>query len=67
MLNFGIFCFVIVVVVLTGAEESKYTTRYDNINLDAIINNERLLKQYHECLMDRGRCTKEGQELRSEF
>ncbi|KAL0278742.1 UNVERIFIED_CONTAM: hypothetical protein PYX00_000473 [Menopon gallinae] len=42
----------------------QYTTKYDNVDVDAILKNERLLKNYVDCVLDRGRCTKEGQELR---
>nr|CAH7747822.1 unnamed protein product [Callosobruchus chinensis] len=42
----------------------QYTTKYDNIDLDRILSNERLLKNYMNCLMDRGRCTKDAAELK---
>lgn len=53
-----------IVVAITYGEE-KYTTKYDNIDLDEILNSERLLKNYFECVMDRGRCTPDGLELKS--
>lgn len=62
-----VFVLVLLSVVVVVTAEEKYTTKYDDIDLDAILNNERLLKQYHECLMDRGKCTKEGEELKSKF
>lgn len=43
----------------------KYTTRYDHIDVDAILRSARLLKSYMECVMDRGPCTREGLELKS--
>nr|AVM86437.1 chemosensory protein [Corythucha ciliata] len=48
-----------------AAAPSKYTTRYDNINIDDILKNERLYKQYYECLIGKGKCTAEGKELKT--
>ncbi|XP_018563034.1 ejaculatory bulb-specific protein 3-like isoform X2 [Anoplophora glabripennis] len=48
----------------TVTERTKYTTKYDNIDLDEIIHNERLLKNYVDCLLEKGRCTPDGLELK---
>ncbi|KAJ8925809.1 hypothetical protein NQ315_009659 [Exocentrus adspersus] len=45
-------------------ERTKYTTKYDNIDLGEIISNERLLKNYVDCLLEKGRCTPDGLELK---
>ncbi|KOB73530.1 putative chemosensory protein [Operophtera brumata] len=42
-----------------------YPDRYDNINLDEIIGNGRLLVPYIKCVLDQGRCSPEGRELKS--
>ncbi|CAG9862314.1 unnamed protein product [Phyllotreta striolata] len=42
----------------------KYTTKYDNIDLDEILKSERLLKNYVDCVMERGKCTADGAELK---
>lgn len=66
MKNFCIFVLLCVVASsVTGSD--KYTTKYDNIDLDEILNNDRLLKNYLDCIMDRGRCTPDSQELRSTY
>ncbi|BET00375.1 unnamed protein product [Nesidiocoris tenuis] len=44
--------------------EEKYTTKYDNIDLDEILNNERLYKKYFDCLSNKGKCTPDGAELK---
>ncbi|XP_034941253.1 ejaculatory bulb-specific protein 3-like isoform X2 [Chelonus insularis] len=41
-----------------------YTTKYDNIDIDSVINNERLMKNYIGCLMDENSCTPDGLELK---
>lgn len=47
--------------------EDHYTTRYDNLNLDAILNNDRLLRGYIDCLLGKRRCTKDAEELKSMY
>lgn len=47
------------------AAPAKYTTKYDNMNVDEILNNDRLLNNYFKCLMEQGKCTPEGEELKS--
>lgn len=47
------------------AQPKTYTTKYDNIDLDEIIHNDRLLKNYVDCLLEKGRCTPDGLELKS--
>nr|AYC12347.1 chemosensory protein 2 [Clostera restitura] len=42
-----------------------YTDRYDDVNLDEILGNSRLLTPYLRCIMEEGKCTADGKELRS--
>lgn len=51
-------------VALAVADE-KYTRKYDDVNVDKILQNNRVLTNYIRCLMDEGPCTAEGRELRS--
>jgi hypothetical protein len=53
--------------VSAAANSDKYITRYDNIDINGILQSERLLRNYFNCLMDRGPCTREGLELKSEW
>ncbi|XP_026320939.1 ejaculatory bulb-specific protein 3-like [Hyposmocoma kahamanoa] len=46
------------------AQEEKYTDKYDNIDIQEILDNKRLLHSYIDCLMERGKCTAEGKELK---
>ncbi|XP_050423215.1 uncharacterized protein LOC126834994 [Adelges cooleyi] len=57
-------CCVAATVVDVQAAPSKYTTKFDNVNVDEILNNDRLLNSYFKCLMDQGKCTPEGEELK---
>ena len=47
--------------------ELRYTTKYDNIDLDEILKSERLLKNYFNFLLDRGKCTPDGSELKRKY
>nr|ACZ58026.1 chemosensory protein 8 [Adelphocoris lineolatus] len=42
----------------------KYTDKYDNIDIDEILNNERLYKKYFDCILGNGKCTPDGTELK---
>nr|XP_031831862.1 ejaculatory bulb-specific protein 3-like [Nomia melanderi] len=44
--------------------ENKYTTKYDNVDVDAVLNSERLLNGYVNCLLDRGACTPDAAEIK---
>ncbi|CAH2000712.1 unnamed protein product [Acanthoscelides obtectus] len=54
----------LVCVVGFWCEESKYTTKYDNIDIDRILSNKRILTNYIKCLLDDGPCTPDGREFR---
>lgn len=41
-----------------------YDTRYDNINIDEILSNDRILSSHIKCLLGKGPCTKEGRQLK---
>ncbi|KAG6461398.1 hypothetical protein O3G_MSEX012601 [Manduca sexta] len=44
--------------------KDMYTSRYDSMNVDDVIGNHRLLHAYIKCMLDEGRCTAEGRELK---
>lgn len=47
--------------------QNRYTTKYDNVDVDRILSNQRILTNYLKCLMDEGPCTNEGKELKSTY
>lgn len=64
------FCAILLLVSTFSAvlaDEPKYTTKYDNIDLDEIIKSDRLLKNYVNCLLEKGKCTPDGAELKSKY
>ncbi|XP_068987146.1 ejaculatory bulb-specific protein 3-like [Bombus flavifrons] len=46
------------------ASRDKYPAKFDNIDVDEILNSDRLLINYHKCLIGEGRCTSEGNEIK---
>lgn len=45
------------VILLTRSEEIKYyTDKYDHVNYDEILSNDRLRNQYYNCAMGTSRC-----------
>nr|QGH51247.1 putative chemosensory protein 4 [Conopomorpha sinensis] len=45
--------------------DSTYTDKYDQVNLDEILSNPRLRIPYIKCLLDQGKCSPEGKELKA--
>ncbi|XP_013137581.1 PREDICTED: ejaculatory bulb-specific protein 3-like [Papilio polytes] len=55
---------VLACVVLSVFAAEKYNSKYDNFDVDTLIGNERLLKSYINCFLDKGRCTAEGTDFK---
>ncbi|KAJ8717930.1 hypothetical protein PYW07_005860 [Mythimna separata] len=58
------FVLLLCVMVAAVVADEKYTDKYDNIDLDEILSNKRLLDAHYKCVMDKGKCTAEGKELK---
>ena len=61
--------FIVGIVALASAypaDEEKYTTKWDSVDLDQILASERLLNNYVKCLLDTGNCTPDGSDLKRE-
>nr|AXF48703.1 chemosensory protein CSP3 [Lobesia botrana] len=56
--------FIVLCLAALALADDKYTDKYDNINLDEILENKRLLQAYVNCILDKGKCTPEGKELK---
>ncbi|XP_050352513.1 allergen Tha p 1-like isoform X3 [Nymphalis io] len=54
---------VICCLVLAVLAEEKETDKYDLINVEEILE-KRLLTAYVDCMLDKGKCTPEGKELK---
>lgn len=58
------FVFAAVVAIAIARPEEKYTTKYDGVDIDEILKSDRLFNNYFKCLMDKGKCTPDGSELK---
>ncbi|THK33220.1 ejaculatory bulb-specific protein 3 [Diachasma alloeum] len=56
--------FFVLIAVALAEERPMYTTKYDKFDIDSIIKNDRLFKNYIDCLMDEKPCTPEGNEFK---
>lgn len=50
-----------------AAVAQDYTKKYENVNIETILSNDRVITNYIKCLLDQGACTREGRELKSKF
>lgn len=58
-------CIVLFGLLALALAEEKYTSKWDNIDLDQILKNDRLLNNYIDCVLEKGSCTPDGSELKS--
>uniref|UniRef100_A0A310S3G9 Chemosensory protein 12 n=1 Tax=Chrysomela lapponica TaxID=153811 RepID=A0A310S3G9_CHRLA len=54
-----------VLVVVSLARSQKYQSKYDNIDVDSILTNRRVLKSYLRCILDEGPCPPPAREFRT--
>lgn len=45
------------IVLVVHAEEEKYSSKYDHIDVNAVLANPRLRNQYVRCLINTSPCT----------
>lgn len=62
-----IYLLLFVLVIITCVIAEDYTTKYDDMDIDRILQNGRILTNYIKCMLDEGPCTNEGRELKSEY
>lgn len=72
------FLWILIIIVIVVADEffsliqamemdnmkEKYSSKYDNFDVDQLLNQERLLNHYIKCLEDKGPCTPDGKMLK---
>lgn len=61
-MKYFVIIFGLIFLSLTLAEQ--YTDRYDDLDVNEILANKRLLLTYIKCVLDKGRCTPEGKEIK---
>nr|AIX97074.1 chemosensory protein 6 [Dastarcus helophoroides] len=64
MRSYVLLCAIIFLNILHCFCNEKYTTAFDNVNVEEILSSERLLNNYFKCMMDRGSCPPDAAELK---
>lgn len=67
MARLYLFCALIASLVYCTLADDRYTSKFDNFDVDKVLNNNRILTSYIKCLLDEGNCTNEGRELKSTY
>lgn len=62
-----VMCFLVLATVALARPNEQYTNQYDNINIEEILSNHRLLQPYILCCLNKGKCTAEAKELKCKF
>lgn len=57
-------CLCALVAIAFARPEDKYTDKYDKIDVDELLSNRRLLIPYIKCILDEGKCSADGRELK---
>ncbi|XP_067629013.1 ejaculatory bulb-specific protein 3 isoform X2 [Eurosta solidaginis] len=58
------FILVIIGMLQVAMSQKQYTNKFDNVDVDGVLSNNRILTNYIKCLMEKGPCTPEGRELK---
>ncbi|XP_031618373.1 ejaculatory bulb-specific protein 3-like [Contarinia nasturtii] len=58
------FAMVLLLGIVCMVLAEKYPAKYDQVNIDNVLSNDRVLTNYIKCLLDKGACTREGRELK---
>ncbi|CAB3231656.1 unnamed protein product [Arctia plantaginis] len=64
LVNMKLIILIALCVVIATAKPATYTDKWDNINVDEILESQRLMNAYVDCLLDKGRCTPDGKALK---
>ncbi|XP_021913269.1 putative odorant-binding protein A10 isoform X2 [Zootermopsis nevadensis] len=61
----ALWCLLTLVSVVLTAE--RYSARYDKIDLDAILTNDRALGAIIRCILEKGPCSPEGKDIKTDL
>lgn len=59
-------CSLIALFAIVNCDD-HYSSKFENIDIDGIIKNERILQNYLNCLLEEKGCTPEADELKSKY
>ena len=65
---FLFFFFLLIIVRIQCKSDEKDNNydylKYDNVDIEEVLKNDRLLSNYINCLLEKGSCTDDGRELK---
>ena len=53
--------------VFGSPQEPQQVLPLENINVDGVLKNDKLVMRYIDCVLDRGRCEKNGNDLKGKI
>lgn len=62
-----LFLVLTVLIAAVFCRPDTYDSRYDDFDVQSLVENVRLLKAYANCFLGRGPCTPEGADFKSEY
>lgn len=60
----GIMKFLILLIFVTIFTVNAQRNKIDNVDVEMVLKNDRILNSYIKCILDKGPCTNEGKELK---
>jgi len=54
----------VVLAALAAVASAQSTTALENVDVDNVLKNEKLVKRYIDCTLERGRCEQNGRDLK---
>lgn len=57
----------IAMCLASAMAQQEYSKKYDQVSIESVLSNDRVLTNYIKCLLDNGACTKEGRELKRKY
>lgn len=67
MNSFIVFAFVLLAVALASAEEEKYSTKFDDMDVETMLKNKKIKENYVNCILGKGKCTEAGELVKSKI
>lgn len=62
-----IICVLLVPILLSFVTADFYSSRYDNFDVQPLIENDRILLSYTKCFLDQGPCTPDAKDFKSKY
>lgn len=56
-----------VLLALLSAAQGQQTQPLENIDVDSTLRNDKLVRRYIDCVLDRGRCDRNGNDLKGKI